>query len=62
MAKLVYNSKALGFTILNDNVKFVLIAPPEGLDPWEGCHPQIMTSTTNNGIHEFSLRFLIEKL
>ena len=26
------------------NAKFVFITPPEGLDPWEGFHPQIMSS------------------
>ena len=26
------------------NAKFVLKPPPEGLDPWEGFHPQIMSS------------------
>ena len=36
------------------NVKFLFLKPlppPEGLDPWEGCHPKIMTSKTKTGIH-----------
>ena len=40
------------------NVKFALVTPPEGLDPWEGIHLQIIGSkNTKMGFMRFSKKW-----
>ena len=45
---------ALGWVMILLHAKFVLISPPEGLDPWEGFHPQTMGPLVS---HWFSIGF-----